>query len=230
MPQPIKGGRRDGETDPHGRRGDPPASAATIGEKHPGLRESVGLRGKASERRPRPARDAERDPSPPGKLGATDRGRRGGSSPGFRGSGLVTKGCSAAFEGGELAKRPKGCEPFASGQPARGCTSALSRETGAGRPAANPPRVVPLTARRARRVHSGKLEWANARKRQGIVGLVRGRRFRGGRGGDLAEVPVRSCLVADVDRRLGPQKPFLQTHPLERGDGGRGERGLGLRM
>jgi hypothetical protein len=187
MPQPIKGGRRDGETDPHGRRGNPPASAATIGEKHPGLRESVGLRGKASERRPRPARDAERGPSPPGKLGAMDRGRRGGSSPGSRGSGLVTKGCSAAFEGGELAKRPKGCEPFASGQPARGCTSALSRETGAGRPAANPPRVVPLTARRARRVHSGKLEWANGaqtpgdrrpRERTAVSGRTR-RRSRG---------------------------------------------------
>lgn len=53
-----------------------------------------------------------------------DRARRGGRTPGIRGSRLVTEGCSAAFEGGELAKRPKGCEPFASGQSARGCTLA----------------------------------------------------------------------------------------------------------
>jgi len=118
-------------------------SAATIGRKHPGFRESVGLRGQASERRPRPVRDAERGPSPPGKLGAMDHARRGGSSPGFRGSRLVTKGCSAAFEGGELARRPKGCEPFTSGRSVRGCTSAGSRETWGSRSGANPPSVVP---------------------------------------------------------------------------------------
>jgi len=53
-----------------------------------------------------------------------DHARRDGRTPGVRGSRSVTEGCSAAFEGGELARSPKGCEPFASGQSVRGCTSA----------------------------------------------------------------------------------------------------------
>jgi hypothetical protein len=204
MPQPIKGGRRDGETDPHGRRGNPPASAATIGEKHPGLRESVGLRGKASERRPRPARDAERGPSPPGKLGAMDRGRRGGSSPGSRGSGLVTKGCSAAFEGGELAKRPKGCEPFASGQSVRGCTSAWvvqrSLPHGNVRHAHKTARAVqanPLGSCFHGALPTARVPGVKNRtcvrdgKRKGTLRFARRTESRGGRGGDLVDVPVR---------------------------------------
>lgn len=54
--------------------------------------------------------------------------------------------------------------------------------------------------------------------------------FRGGRGAASWMVPVRCCLVAEVDRRLGPKKPFPQTQTLERVIGGRGERGPGFRM
>jgi len=43
-------------------------------------------------------------------------------------------------------------------------------------------------------------------------------------------VPVRCCLVAEVDRRLGPKNPFPHTQTPERVIGGRGERGPGLRM
>lgn len=85
--------------------------------------QTVRLRGRAVEWRPRPACEANRGPSPPGKPGAMDRARRDGRTPGVRGSRSVTEGCSAAFEGGELAIRPKGCEPFASGQSARRCIS-----------------------------------------------------------------------------------------------------------
>lgn len=52
----------------------------------------------------------------------------------------------------------------------------------------------------------------------------------GGRGGDLVDVPVRFVLVADDDKRLGPNKPFPHTLPRESTGGGRGERGPGVRM
>jgi len=39
-----------------------------------------------------------------------------------------------------------------------------------------------------------------------------------------------ACFVADVDKRLGPGKPFLQTQLRETRSGGCGERGPGLRM
>jgi hypothetical protein len=146
-------GRRDGETDLRGRGATLHARVGTIGGKHPGFRESVSLRGKASERRSWPICDAERGPSPTGKTGAMDHARRGGSSPDFRGSRLVTKGCSAAFEGGELARSPKGCESFTSGQSVRGRISAGSRETGDSRSEANPLSVIRKRRGRARRVH-----------------------------------------------------------------------------
>jgi len=69
--------------------------------------QTVRLRGRAVEWRSRPTCEANRGPSPPGKLGAMDHARRGESTPGFRGSRLVTEGCSAAFEGGESRKKPK---------------------------------------------------------------------------------------------------------------------------
>ena len=196
-------GRRDGETDPHEQRGDPPVSAATIGGKHPGFRESAGLRGTVWERRPRPVSEAERGSSPPGKLGATGHARRGGSSPGFRGSRLVTQGCSAAFEGGELARRPKGCEPFTSGQSVRGCTSAGSRETWGSRSEANPLPVVlprraaPGTVSQARRkadTGSRTEAWANAR------GSLASRGARGSEAG--AERPRGWCSYVVVSLQM----------------------------
>jgi len=159
---PFRGGVTERPTRRRRTRGATlPHAVATIGGKHPGFRESVGLRGQASERRPRPVGDAKRGSSPPGKLGAMGHARRGGSSPGFRGSRLVTKGCSAAFEGGELARRPKGCEPFASGRSVRGCTSAGSRETWGSRSGANPPSVVP-----SRRAAPGTVSQAHANERR----------------------------------------------------------------
>jgi len=170
---PFRGGVTERPTRRRRTRGATlPHAVATIGGKHPGFRESVGLRGQASERRPRPVGDAKRGSSPPGKLGAMGHARRGGSSPGFRGSRLVTKGCSAAFEGGELARRPKGCEPFTSGQSVRGCTSAGSRETWGSRSGANPPPVVP-----SRRAAPGTVSqeraverWRGYRESNGSVG------------------------------------------------------------
>jgi len=44
------------------------------------------------------------------------------------------------------------------------------------------------------------------------------------------DVPVRCCLVAEVDRRLRPREALLPNASARKGGGGRGERGPGSRM
>jgi len=205
--------------------------------------QTVRLRGRAVEWRPRPACEANRGPSPPGKLGAMDHARRDGRTPGVRGSRLVTEGCSAAFEGGELARCPKGCEPFASGQSVRCCISAwvverslLHGNVQHAHKTAWAARANPLwscsdgalpTARRLGETQAGVRDG----KRRGILRLARGTRSRGARGGDLVDVPVR-CLsqLQKSTSGLGPEKPFPQYVVARKRDGGRGGRGPGLRM
>jgi len=172
-----------------------------------------------------------------------DHARRGGRTPGVRGSRLVTEGCSAAFEGGELAKRPKGCEPFASGQSVRGCTSApslkglccaatrtklIGRWGGRSKPA---PIVLPRRAAHGAHVRGNSSRRPRG-KRWGILHLARGtesskrarRRSRG---------CARTLYVSFLQKStggLGSEKPFPQYVILRKRDGDRGGRGPGLRM
>lgn len=95
-----------------------------------------------------------------------------------------------------------------------------------------PAPIVLHTARCPRRACSGKLEQAFViGKRRGISHLARGTRSRGGRGGDLVDVPVR-CL-SHLQRStggFGPEKPFSRYVILRKKEGSRGGRGPGLRM
>lgn len=200
--------------------------------------QTVRLRGRAVEWKPRPISQADRGPSPPGKLGAMDHARRGERTPGVRGSRLVTEGCSAAFEGGELAKCPKGCEPFASGQSVRGCTSALVVQRSSNRLIRRPERSKQTrfdctsTARCPRRAGPVKAGQAFViGKRKGTLRFVRSSESLGGRGGDLVDVPVR-CMshLQKSTSGLGSEKPFPQYVVFRKKDGGRGGREPGLRM
>ncbi len=206
----------------------------TIGGKHPGFRESVSLRGRTTERRPRPEREAKRGPSPPGKLGAMDHARRDGRSPGVRGNGLATEGCSAAFEGGELAKSPKGCEPFTSGQSVRGCILAGVVERRHQRPerirfgpcfhGALPTAHLP-DLRETWVPRTGAREWQTLGEhwpRKGHVVLQRARRRSRG---------CALTLYVSLQKStggFGSKKPFLQTQASERGleDAVNGSHGL----
>jgi len=161
-----------------------------------------------------------------------DRARRGGRTSGIRGSRLVTEGCSAAFEGGELAKRPKGCEPFASGQSARGCTLAGAVERRSRQPEqtrfggashgalptahtvrGNPNEVLVIGKR---------LGTLRPRKGHGISRRTRSRSRGCAR--------TLYCLIAEVDRRLWPREALPSNVFLRKGNEGRGGRGPGLRM
>jgi hypothetical protein len=202
----------------------------TIGGKHPDFRESVSLRGKASERRSWPIRDVERGPSPPGKPGAMDHARRGGSSPGFRGSRWVTWDARLPSKEGSSQEAQKAASPSLQD----------SRSVAVPRLAFGKPRVGGRRRIRFRSCFHGALCTARSsgqpdgrtmRKRLGNACLATSTSSCGGRGGGLVDVLVRSiCLVAEVDKRLGPKKPFLQTHSPFGGGGERGERGPGLRM
>lgn len=248
-------GRRDGETERARKGGDPCTRSGQSVESTLVFAQTVRLRGRAVEWRPRPACEANRGPSPPGKLGAMDHARRGGSTPGFRGSRLATEGCSTAFEGGELAKCPKGCEPFTSGQSVRGCTSAwvversllhgnveqgrvcctvtCSKRKKDGLGESEQTRSVRTsTARCPRRAHSGKPGRTSViGKRRGTLRFARRTESRGGRGGDLVDVPVR-CMshLQKSTGGLGSEKPFPQYVVARKRDGGRGGREPGLRM
>lgn len=108
-------------------------------------------------------------------------------------------------------KRPKRLRALhAPGQLVRGCTSACLHESAGGRSKRirfdRASRGALRTARSPGQL--GRRTW---RKRQGITGLARGSWLRGGRGGDLVDVPVCCCLVADIDKRLGSKKPLSQT-------------------
>jgi hypothetical protein len=109
-------------------------------------------------------------------------------------------------------------------------------KAGAGRSEANPSLVV-----HGWRVAHGAcvghpclhLRWSawHGAQTPGDPRLRKGPLVYGGRGGDLVDVLVRHFLVAEVDRRLGPQKPFSRTQLLTRvkpGEGGGGAVNGGL--
>lgn len=96
-----------------------PSVRTTCGGMHPGLPESGYLRGWAPERRPWPARHAEHCFNSPSRRSwgqGSGSARRGGGSPGFRGSGLATRG-SARQVHEEGHPRLRGS--FSRGLPAR---------------------------------------------------------------------------------------------------------------
>jgi len=214
-------------------------SAATIGGKHPGFRESVGLRGQASERRPRPVRDAERGSSPPGKPGATGHARRGGSSPGFRGSRLVTKGMLGCLRRRGARKKPKRLRAlrFRTVGPwlylggfqgnlglAVGGESAFGRTSHGALPPARFRRPTPTKdgVDTGSRTESGQTLGDHWPREGHVVSRRARRRSRG------------SCpyVVVSLQMSIGglAQRSPSPKRKRPKGLGGRGERGPGLRM